>query len=366
MNKGIIAIAVAGVLAAPLAAQAETTIFGKMHVSAGTSETTDSTATPTTTSDAMTVESHASRLGVKGSHDLGGGMTAKYHIEYEVNPDGDNKGSITVTEAAANVDCNGDGTISTTDKCSTDTDGTAGLKRRNQWVGLGAGWGEVRIGRHDTPLKIAQGKFDQFNDTSADIKGVGKISQGENRLDNVIAYIGKFGSLTVAAAAAASEGDGKTEAAGGTGTGDTLLDTTSIAAMYKAGPLFVSLAMDSYDTTETYDTDSLMRAVATYKMGAMQAGLLYETGGYGSKANDKDIMGLSFAMGMGKNKVKLQYMTSENASTTAFEQTQTTVGYDVGLSKQVTGYVMYTAYEETQATYTGEYTAARVGMIVKF
>jgi predicted porin len=342
MNKSVIAIAVTGILAAPFAAQAETTVFGKVHMSAGMIEETDSTQTPTTVTDNAQLRSHASRLGVKGEHDLGEGMKAKYHIEFEVNPDSDNKGS------------------------TAGNDGTAGLKRRNQWAGIGAGWGEVRVGRHDTPLKMAQGKFDQFNDTDADISGHYKISQGDLRLDNVIAYIGKFDKLTVAAAFQAGEGDGKKTADGGTGTGDSLADTTSIAVSYKAGPLFVSAAMDNYDNTEGQETDSLSRVVATYKIGAIQLGALVESGGNGGKSADKDVSGVSFGMGLGQGKIKAQYVTGKNNATTATEETQSSVGYDMKLSKQVTGYVMYTTAEEKTGTAKKEYTFTGAGLIVKF
>ena len=316
--------------------------------------TTTAGGTATAAADSFQVKNQASRWGVKGSHDLGGGMTAKYHIEYGVNPDGDS----TLDETKSGVDLNNDG--DTKDKFKS-----SGLTRRNQWAGIAAGWGEVRIGRHDTPLKMSQGKFDQFNNRTGDIRF---ISGGENRLDNVIAYVGKFGAITVAAAIVPGEGDGKktSDVPAGSGTGDGPADTTSVAVMYKAGPLYAALAMDAYDSTDGEETDTLTRATATYKMGKMQAGFMYETGGFGTKDDEYDLMGVSFAMGVGKNAVKAQYLTREDSATVSTEMTSMSVGYDINLSKQVTPYVMYTVNETTTGTTTREITHLAAGLIVKF
>ncbi|MCW9014717.1 MAG: porin [Gammaproteobacteria bacterium] len=323
MKKRFLAIAIAAGLTSPLAAQADATVYGIVHMSVGTQDTGTSGV------DNWTVESHASRLGVKGSEDLGDGLSAVYKLEYGVNPDGN----------------------------GADDDG---ITRRNQYVGLKGGFGEVRVGRHDTPLKMAQGKFDQFNDTKADIQGTLSISQGENRVDNAIAYINKFGDITLGVALVPGEGNGTTG-------GDGPADTTSIAAMYSAGPVFASLAMDSYDDTGAAagQTDGLMRLVATYTMGKMQFGFLMENESANGGVAEKDVMGLSFGMGMGKNKAKFQYMTGDDD---AIETTQMSVGYDVGLSKRSTAYVMYTDgdSENTAGTTTAEYTALRVGVQHKF
>ena len=336
MNKKLVAIAVAAAFAAPLAAQAETTVFGKVHLSVSTVE---EKASGTVLTDNIQVQSHASRLGFKGSHDLGGGMKANYHLEWGVNQES-----------------------------------SPGLSSRNQWIGLGGGWGEIRVGRHDTPLKISQGKFDQFGDTGGDFAGPEsayttnsfKMVQGDLRVANAIAYIGKFGDLTVAAAAVPSEGDGTT-------SGDGLADTTSVALMYSAGPLYLALAQDSYDNTgaaATNTTDSLVRGTVTYKIGTMQLGFVYESGGNGDESADKDVMGVSFGMGLGaSNKIKAQYMTAEDAQTgtNLVEQTQSSVGFDHKFNKQTTGYVMWTTAEkDVGGSLQNKFTQIGAGMIVNF
>lgn len=321
MKKRFLAIAIASGLATSFAANADTTIFGKINLSVGTVDA------GTGGVDNWQVRSHASRLGFKGSEDLGNGLSANYHLEFSVDPDA--------------------GTGS-------------GLGRRNQWIGLEGGFGEIRVGRHDTPLKMAQGKFDQFNDMDGDVQGALEISKGEERIDNVVAYLGQSGDLKFGIALVPGEGDGIT---GGDGPADTI----SAAVMYTAGPAFVSLAMNSYDDTGNTggETEDLMRLTGTYSMGKMQFGLMFEQEGTNGGAGEQDMMAFSFGMGMGKDKVKFQYVNGDDDT---LEKTMMSVGYDWGLSKRTTAYVSYNDGEvETAGGATvGEVTTAVVGMIHKF
>ena len=352
MNKKLIALAVAAGLAAPMAASAAPTVYGIMHMSVGAVESTSNDGVSTNDTDNWQIRSHASRLGFKGSEDLGGGMKAKYQIEYGIAP----------------------------------VDGTgSGISQRNQWVGLAGGFGEVRVGRHDTPLKMSQGKFDQFNDTDADIKGVYSMVRGEIRAPQTVAYISPkiAGGLTLAAAVIPGEGTTNNQA------GDSIADSISIAAMYTAGNLHVGVAMDSYDDTKDASNtssalansngfDSITRVTATYKMGAMQFGVLYETSdGWtatpGANAdNDNDALGVSFGMKMGKNKLKVQYVTAEdgdgNTATGDNDKTQLSLGVDHSMSKNTTAYVMYTDAEldSPSANSDTEYSFLGLGLVHKF
>lgn len=211
-----------------------------------------------------------------------------YKLEFEVNPDSDNEGTQDVSDLQ-------DGSV------EIDGDGTAGISRRNMYVGLKGGWGEIRLGRHDTPLKMAQGKFDQFGDTDADLKHAGS-QDGENRKDNMLLYLGKSGNIGYALAVAPGEDDGTS------GTADTgPADTISASLSYKAGPMYIAVAQDSYENGENADSDSMTRVIGTYKTGGMQLGFLWQSGVEkpGVSAKDEDWLGLSFAMKMaGSNKIK--------------------------------------------------------------
>lgn len=331
MKKNLTAIAVASALFIPFAAQADgPTVYGKAHASYGAKETV---VNGTTTVDNYQFRSHDSRIGFKGSRDFGDGLQAVYKFEFGINPDSD----------------------------GADDDG---ITRRNMYIGLKGGFGELRLGRHDTPLKMAQGKFDQFGDTDGDFKNAGD-EDGENRLDSILMYMGKFGDVGLNIAFAPGE-----DAPPSSTADDGPADTISAAVSYNAGPLYLALAHDSYENGASLANDSLTRLVGTYKFGGMQVGLLWQNGVEAADvaAAEEDWLGISFSAKIGKsNKIKAQYITVEDSATTALEGTQLTLGFDHMFDKATTGYVMYNKLEEEQGgTTTLEDSFLGVGMILKF
>jgi len=330
MNKKLVAVAVAAGLALPMVsahavevAGKKLEIYGKAHVAVQSND--DSVAS----TDNWEVKSIDSRLGFKGAIPLDGGLTATY--KYEMGLD--------IADEPTN---------------------DSGISRRNQYLGLKGGFGEVRIGRHDSPLKMAQGKFDQFGDTVGDIKFTGD-QDGENRNDSSVTYLGKFDKLAVNVQLVPGEGDG-------VATGNGISDTTSLAVSYKDGPLYLAVANDSYDSTGGAAEDSLTRFVATYTMGDMQFGVLSQSGVEkpGTAADKEDWLGLSFAMKMGNNKLKFQHITVEDGASPAKESTNTSIGVDHKLGKKATVYAMYNTLEEKATTTSVDTSQFSVGYILKF
>jgi len=132
MNKKLVAVAVAGMLAAPLAAQAQTanvTLYGRLNLDMEVVNVKmDTTQNPGNTpfdgnaqkQNIFRVVSNSSRLGVRGSEALGGGLSAIFQIESAVSA------------------ANGGGVGST-------------LGTRETFVGLQGGWGTVKMGYFLTP-----------------------------------------------------------------------------------------------------------------------------------------------------------------------------------------------------------------------
>jgi predicted porin len=95
MNKKLVAVAVAGLLAAPLAAQAQTanvTLYGRLNLTmeAVNGQAVDPNLPPGSAPVNRTlyrVNSNSSRIGVRGSETLGGGLSAIFQIEDSVNAD---------------------------------------------------------------------------------------------------------------------------------------------------------------------------------------------------------------------------------------------------------------------------------------
>jgi predicted porin len=87
MNKKLVAVAVAGVLAAPLAAQAQTanvTLYGRLNL---TAEVVSGHQSDGSNGNYYQVSSNTSRLGVRGTESLGGGLNAIFQIESGINAD---------------------------------------------------------------------------------------------------------------------------------------------------------------------------------------------------------------------------------------------------------------------------------------
>ena len=84
MNKKLVAVAVAAVLSAPLTAQAQTanvTLYGRVHLNLEYIDANDNH--PST----QRLSSNSSRLGVRGTESLGGGLNAIFQIESSISAD---------------------------------------------------------------------------------------------------------------------------------------------------------------------------------------------------------------------------------------------------------------------------------------
>jgi predicted porin len=337
--KKILSLAVAAALFAPAAVMADATLYGKAHLLIQNTDVDDGTTAGT--GDVWSVDSIDSRVGVKGSEDLGDGLKAVYKFEFKVKLD------------------NG-----------------SGLGDRNQYLGLAGGFGTVLLGRHDTPMKMSQGKFDEFGDVAGDIKSV---IPGEDRVDNVIAYVSPdMGGLTfIGAAVSGEQGDGSS-------LGDSealvgLMDHFSLAALYSNGPVFVSLAYNSYDLGIVANADpSIIRGTFVWNGGMWQAGAIFASTDMDGLMDDSDAMGVSGHIKVGANgKIKAQYLVGDTpvfgaaispsvkiAGGTKNEVTQISVGYEHSLSKRTKLHAGYTTYEEDVTNYQED--ALFAGMIHKF
>ncbi|MEW8612613.1 MAG: porin [Candidatus Thiodiazotropha sp.] len=317
--KKVLSLAIAAALVAPAAVMADATLFGKAHFIIENVDDGDT--------DVWGVDSIHSRVGVKGSEDLGGGLKAVYHFEFKVNQD---SGS--------------------------------GLGDRNQFMGLAGGFGTALLGRHDTPMKIAQGKFDEFGDLpNGDLANV---IPGDDRVDNVIAYVSPaMGGLTFVGALVSGERPDLEL--------DGPADHISLAGLYSNGPIFASLAYNSYDLGQPVDAEpSLLRLTGIWNGGMWQVGVMWASMDLDlDGVDDPDYLGLSGHVKVGSGKIKAQYLMgdSTNGGVSALvpgftpnvnvgfpvsdpenDVTQFSVGYEHSMSKRTKAHVGFTSYEEDE------------------
>ena len=139
----------------PNAAIAEPALFGKANLSVASLD--DSTGNSTA------VSSHSSRVGIKGKLPTENSLEVSYRFVWQIDM---------------------------TDQSKSSADH---LASREQYVGLKDIWGEIRIGRHDTPYKKAGKKnVEMFSDSFADWNNIITKSH-DKRADSSVSYYNKFG-----------------------------------------------------------------------------------------------------------------------------------------------------------------------------
>jgi predicted porin len=279
--KKVLSLAIAAALVSPVAAMADATIYGKVR------QALEKVDNELTGADDIEINDYTSRLGVKGSEDLGNGLTAVYKIEYGVkistNPGGN--------EFA------GDG----------------GLSARNAFVGLAGGFGTFVIGRHDTPLKLTTQSLDYFADTAVDNNANYTEYLQDRRADGTIAYISpSLAGLTAAVALVPGE---NSEA-------DGIADAYSVAAMYSNGGIYAALGYEAADgNIDAIGVDGAdltqIRFGAGYDGGMFKVGFVVETvtadnPGNGDDLIDSTSMNINGGVQAGPGMVVAKYFDYKN------------------------------------------------------
>ena len=344
MQKKLIVVALAAAIALPmpvLADNANVTVYGAVDMAFAVTNNGTSAAGVAGTSTNQ-VSSQVSKLGFKGSEDLGGGLSAIWQIEQQIDAD------------------------NTTLAASKNTFAT-----RNSFGGLKSdSMGTVLLGRHDTPYKIATRKLDVFGDSLADNRSLmGQAGTHDARPTDVVAYISPAMSGFTAAAAYVAGAETATTSAQVKGS------AWSLAGMYDAGPVYASLAYQAFDggTLGTSSNQTLFDTTVGannnlkawklgggYTMEALQLNAVYEK--TSSSIANVDTLGrtdwyLAGKYSFGSDAVKLAYAHAGEFGATAAAKANTgasqlALGYDHNLSKRTTIYAQYTKLNNgTAASY---------------
>jgi len=364
MKKSLIAMAVAGAITAP-AANAATTLYGALGQTLSQVDSVtsfDGTAaipayvagTDTTVGgteyDAARVHDNTTVFGVKGSEDLGNGLSAIYQVEYGVGLNGK---SSKATDA-------------TTGKV-TNADNQHNFVQRNTFVGVKGGFGTFLMGRHDVPGKIALGKvayaFPGMSSGSGHtINSAVHIGFDHNlRANNVLAYISpNWGGFKFALATVAGEASNTATA---TDVASGIAEGMSLGLMYSNGPWYAGLGYTKLSgellgnqTTDTmvFEERGIIGLALKYAPGPWEIGYLFETVDEGS-VKEIDRHYLYGAYAFGNNKLYLQYgmadgdfgvLTANDATDDVnLERTVYGIGLKHSLSKRTAAFVAYTANE---------------------
>jgi predicted porin len=296
MNKKLLAIAIAGVVAAPLA-QAQTanvTLYGRLNL--------DAEVILQQKQD-IAVTANSSRFGIRGTESLGGGLSAIFQIEYAVA--GDAGGGITGS--------------------------------RETFVGLQGGWGTMKMGYFLSPYDDIHGIFGNAPTLLTGILGTQALWSNtgypgnttdtgsfDDRVGNSIRYdspnLGGFtGSVQV----------GARDTSGGATGGDSGTLTQqrrhayviSTGGQYNNGPLAVGLTYEVHNNLRegTVAVPHLQDQAATiagsWNFGIVKVAAMYEVNKYdiaaalASNAGDlkRNMWGLSATANLGPGQMYAGY-----------------------------------------------------------
>lgn len=344
MKKSLIALALASVFVAPAAMADDVKVYGVVDMAFGSSSNGQNSATQ--------ISSNTTKIGFKGSEDLGDGLSAIWAIEQQVD-------------------------LANTSTASAKAQKT-GFASRNSYLGLkGDSWGTVLMGIHDTPYKIATRHLDPFGDGIGDNRAI--MGKGhDSRLSNVLAYISpSMNGLKLAAAYVA--GANVLPAAPVTNKGDAV----SLAVMYDQNPFKVHFGYQKVKFGDAGtgllagtggDKTTAWKLGGNYDFGMATIGAIYEhigssgvSAAYANDAkkhNDWTINGVIKVSG--SDAVKLAYVkVGDMGNVINTGAKQVSLGYDHNMSKRTKLYFVYTRVSnDSAATYgladtsTGNPTAA--------
>uniref|UniRef100_A0A486XQY0 Outer membrane protein n=1 Tax=Rheinheimera sp. BAL341 TaxID=1708203 RepID=A0A486XQY0_9GAMM len=301
MKKTSVVLAMAMLTATAVKAD-PVTVYGQLNVSAQSSDEGEGRFSE--------LKSNSSRFGLKGDYELEHGLKLVYQLEWAVD--------------------------------LADVSGGENITSRNQYVGLAGSFGEVRLGRHDTALKDAQGKIDLFSDYEADVKALWK---GEVRASDSITYYTPthkgFGLHLTYIMEDAADAEDAFSASLYYGD-ENLKDSNFYAAVS------VDADVNGYDT---------VRLQAQGKVSGVKLGAIVHNQENIVTGLEQDGWLVSAAYPLGKTELKAQYQTLEDDDALS-------LGLDYKAGKNTTLYGWYSSFSLDTPTPDRDYLA--VGIKHKF
>ncbi len=271
----------------------------------------------------MNLSSNASRLGLRGSKKIGE-LTGIWQIEQEIQI---NLGN-------------------------TKDDTNNRLASRDTFAGLQGGFGTVRVGKFDTPFKVAREPFNLFGDQLGDMRNLTRVGDAkfDERLNNMMEYQTPImGGFQAKLAYSFHSGTSATTTSGV----DQDEDATSMSVGYKAGNLDATLAYETYgsNTATTGKRDATRAAIAYKLTPELRVMGFYQTADSktGTKDEGADVTGVGLEyMVTPTVALKGQYM-NRNAKAANADAKMYTVGAEYRYDKALRFYASYANLDNDSA-----------------
>lgn len=304
--KKTAAMAVMAGLSVMAQAQTGLTLFGVADVAVRHTKNGDDSQTSVVSSGAQ-----KSRLGIRGSEDLGNGLRASFWLESGLNLD-----------------------------TGSQADDSRFWNRRST-VSLHGGFGEVRLGRDHTPSYQGHASYDVFGssgvaDASKFVSKLGTNADTLERADNLVSYFlpansgGFYGQVSVAAGEGTA---GKKYAGARLGYAAGALD---VSVAY--GETTVSPLAGSFD--DQYQLGSIG---ASYDFGRVKLSGHLSQAQYADAKQRIANLGASLPLGQGAVRLSYTYVdasghTPSGSSIEKNDASQIALGYEHKLSKRTSLY----------------------------
>ncbi len=324
MKIGRVVLAVAAAFAAP-AAMAQSanpvTLYGRIF---GSIQAVDATGAKRV--DRRTrLEDESSLLGVRGTENLGAGLKAFFQLE-----------------TVFRIDQN-----------------TSTFAARNSGVGLQGGFGQVLLGRWDSPYKYATYAADPW--ALLTLAGDNNILQDNGnfgrREQNVVQYWSpRFAGVEVRLAGTANEGKTSTACGSSTLAGSCNPHDMGASITYNRGALYLVYAYEQHkDPNATLNKEEGNALGGSFRFGPVKIGALYEefkrnaNTSANSRSKTKSWMG-NVVWTLGNNQFIYQYMQSKDGQTKANRDLgveepdckSNSLGYQYNFSKRTFVLAQYT------------------------
>lgn len=296
MKKSLIALAILASTSGAAMAQSSVSIYGVVDM--GFQSQSDGVNRTNSIDSGM---ANGTRLGFKGTEDLGNGLKAGF-----------------VLETGLEADTGGDSNF------------TGAWGEQSIVYLQGDSWGKVTLGHQFSPIRNSLLSVDPFTTSyTGDARYV--FNNFQNRVKNAVSYSSNnYGGFSGNVVYGAGEVPGDNSAR----------RTLGFNVNYASGPVAATLAYNKLNGLSGQDAQKQLFLGGTYDFGVVKAHLGYGDYKEGAFKQRSYLMGVSAPVGQ-NGKVLASYNLSDVRSFDEADSAQLSVGYTHDLSKRTYVYSMY-------------------------
>ena len=310
--------------------------------------------------DRMNLSSNSSRVGFRGNKSFGD-LKGIWQIESEVLFTKTSDSSNAVTIPALPVT----GTTPTTTATSINApqDDKNRLATRDTFAGIEGSFGQVKVGKFDTPMKVAREAANLFGDQLGDMRNITRAGACvDERPNNIIQYQSPD-MMGIRVALAYSPHEAATAVTSSAGV-ETKNAMTSMSATYNGGDFSAALAQENYQANAKDGDRDATRLALSYKvMSDLKLVGFYQKANYMKTATDDQgskITGFGAEYQIIPNHTVLRaHVMDRSANKVGMDTKMTAVGIDRIINKELRFYANYATVSNGTAAAVTPWTEGR-------